>query len=108
VRQGLLLLPIWFTLAAACILCLAGWLSGKFRKARSGPLNPSLPFSAQPGKVLILFLALTAIVLLAVELRGSVSERNYRAGGPRLTGETFPNPDALITLEAIPANPVKR
>jgi hypothetical protein len=48
---------------------------------------------------------LASVVLLALELRGSVSERNFRATGKRLTGETFPNPDALIRLDLLPAGP---
>ncbi|MBN1102788.1 MAG: hypothetical protein JXL84_05155 [Deltaproteobacteria bacterium] len=105
VRQGLLLLPLWFTLASAGILFLARWLSEKLRKGRAhdDPMAPPPPFSARPGKIMALFLVLAAFVLFALELRGGMSERNYRAVGPRLSGEAFPNPDARIALEVVPS-----
>ncbi|MEW6667860.1 MAG: hypothetical protein AB1512_21835 [Thermodesulfobacteriota bacterium] len=105
VRQGLLLLPFWLTLAAAGILFVANWLSERFRKtpAQVGRMGSPSPFSLPPGRTLVLILVLTAFVLFALELRGSVSERDYRAMGSRLTGEAFPNPDALIRLDVLPA-----
>jgi hypothetical protein len=104
VRQGLLFLPTWLTLSAAGIISIADWVSLRFAKhhADLSPRGSPSPFFHKPGKAFVLFVVLTALLLLALELRASFSPRNYRVGGLQLNGEAFPNPDALIHMGAFP------
>ncbi len=85
VRQGLLLVPSWLSLAAAGPV----WLWAK----RS--------FPERAPKRLVQGLAALVVVLLLVEATGLDADRNYEATGDTFDGRVI-NPDDTVRLEVLP------
>jgi hypothetical protein len=95
VRQGLLLLPFWLTLAAAGLTAIA-------RKIlRRGPWSLAPPGETDPSPRLLQILAALAFVLLLVEGLGITADRNYKATGTTVTGQSYLNRDELVRLEVV-------
>ena len=98
-RQGLLYLPFWNTLVAAALVALvrrlARWSEGWSLPPREEPLSPRL-LKAIGG---------AALVLLLLEAWGATADRNYRATGTNVAGETYLNRDDPMRLEVLPAKP---
>jgi hypothetical protein len=94
VRQGLLVLPFWLTLAAAALV----WIVERLRKLTSGftflPIEPS-PRALQ-------LLGGLAAVLLLLELSGMGANRNYQATGTTVEGQTYLDRDQPVYLRVLP------
>jgi hypothetical protein len=95
VRQGLLLLPFWFTLVAAGLLWPVDLLL-KRTPWRTG-LAP-----ADPPRRLLAVLGGAALALLVVEGWGARADRNYHATGSTVAGERYLNRDERVFLEVAP------
>jgi hypothetical protein len=93
VRQGALLLPFWMTLVAAGL----GWIAVRLRIERlAGSLTGVRPVLGWPR-----ILGVLALALLAMEIWGATTHREYQATGKRLPGKHYLNPDAVMYLEVL-------
>jgi hypothetical protein len=94
VRQGLLLLPFWLTLTATALV----WIGERLRGLASGfTLAP-----IDPPRRLLQILAGAAALLLVLELSGMGANRNYKATGTNVAGQTYLDRDQPVSLEEIP------
>ncbi len=94
VRQGLLLLPFWLTLTATALV----WIGERLRGLASGfTLAP-----IDPPRRLLQILAGAAALLLVLELSGMGANRNYKATGTNVAGQTYLDRDQPVYLEKIP------
>ena len=94
VRQGLLVLPFWLTLAAVAVV----WIAERLRRLTSG--FTFLP--ADPSPRTLQVLGGLATVLLILELSGMKANRNYRATGTNVAGQSYLDRDQPVYLEVIP------
>jgi hypothetical protein len=97
VRQGLLLLPFWLTLTAAALTAIARKITHRgegWRLASS---------ETEPPRRLLQVLAVLAVLLLVLEGWGTRADRNYKATGTTVSGETYLNRDAAVRLEVLPS-----
>ncbi len=94
VRQGLLLLPFWLTLAAAAL----AWIVERLRKLTSG--FTFVP--ASPSPLALRLLGGLAAVLLLLELSGIGANRNYQATGTTVEGQTYLDRDQPVYLKVLP------
>ena len=85
-RLGVLLLPIWFTLAAITIAAIA----------RAIPAHVSFSRLRIP-----IVLAGMVAVLFLIEAWGATGDRNYRATGTQAEGAGHLNPHDTMHLEVI-------
>jgi hypothetical protein len=93
VRQGALLLPFWMSLVAAGL----GWIAGRLRLlGLAGSLG-----QARPPLGWLRILGFVALALLAIEIWGATTHREYQATGTRLPGKHYLNPDAVMYLEVL-------
>lgn len=92
VRQGLLLIPFWFSGVAIGIACLPRWLRGK----RVTTLPDG---TGRPG---IIAVAVLISAVLMLELNGARADRNYEASGTNLPGRNVLNRDLPINLKPLP------
>lgn len=89
VRLGLLVLPLWLSLAGAAL----AWAAGRFR----------LPFSPTPApRWLWGALGGLAAALLVLEIWGVSLHRNFRATGVNVPGQSYLDRDQEIHLELLP------
>lgn len=97
VRQGLLYLPFWNTLAAAGLAAAGRRLTHRGEGWR-------LPTAAEsdPSPRLLKILGGIAAVLLLLEGWGATTDRNYRATGTTVPGQTYLNRDEMMWLEVLP------
>ena len=94
VRQGLLLLPFWLTLTATALV----WIGERLRGLASGfTLVP-----IDPPRRLLQILGGAAALLLVLELSGMGANRNYKATGTNVAGQTYLDRDQPVYLEKIP------
>jgi hypothetical protein len=94
VRQGLLLLPFWLTLTATALV----WIGERLRGLASGfTLAP-----IDPPRRLLQVLAGAAALLLVLELSGMGANRNYKATGTNVAGQTYLDRDQPVVLERLP------
>jgi hypothetical protein len=98
VRQGLLLLPLWYTLAAASITAIARRITHRNEGWRLAP-----PGETDPPPRLLQTLAVLAVALLLLEAWGMKADRNYKATGMNVAGQSYLNRDELVHLEVVPA-----
>lgn len=89
-RLGLLLMPLWATLAAAAMIAAAR------RLARRWP--ESLPHPRRPWR----WAAAAALLLLALESWGATLDRRYEARGTTLAGQRYLNPDLEVRIRPLP------
>jgi 4-amino-4-deoxy-L-arabinose transferase-like glycosyltransferase len=93
VRQGLLALPFGLTLTAAALV----WIGERLRGLASGftlaPIDPS--------RRLLQVLGGVALALLVLELAGTGADRNYKATGTSVSGQTYLDRDQPVILEVI-------
>lgn len=88
-RLGLLVLPFWLTGTATALVTLA---SGRLR----------LPAPAEPSRPLRRCLFGLVATLLLIETWGASHDRNYRATGTNVPGQTYLDRDAPVELEVMP------
>jgi hypothetical protein len=96
VRQGLLALPFWLTLTATATALV--WIGERLRGLASG-------FTLAPidtSRRLLQILGGVALVLLVLELWGTGANRNYKATGTNVAGQTYLDRDRPVVLEVIP------
>jgi 4-amino-4-deoxy-L-arabinose transferase-like glycosyltransferase len=98
VRQGLLLLPLWYTLVAAALTALARRFTHLNEGWRLAP-----PGETDPPRRLLQTLAVLAVALLLLEAWGMKADRNYKATGTNVAGQSYLNRDEMIRLEVVPA-----
>jgi hypothetical protein len=96
VRQGLLLLPFWFTLVAAALTAIARRITHRREGWRLAPMNET-----DPPRRLLQALAVLAFALLILEARGMGADRNYKATGTNVAGQSYLNRDEAIQLEVL-------
>lgn len=101
VRQGLLLLPLWYTLTAAALTALARRVNLRGHRGEGWRLAP--PAETDPPPRLLKVLAVLAVALLALEGWGMKADRNYKATGTNVAGQSYLNRDEMIRLEVVPA-----
>lgn len=89
VRQALLVLPFWLSLAVAG----PAWLWGRLK--HEAPFPDALP------PCLIKVLAVLVAIFLVLEGRGSRADRNFQATGDTVDGRIL-NPDSAIRLKVLP------
>lgn len=93
VRQGLLALPFWLTLTATALV----WIGERLRGLASGfTLAP-----IDPPRRLLQILGGAALLLLALELAGAGADRNYRATGTNVAGQSYLDRDQPVLLEQV-------
>jgi len=95
VRQGLLLLPFWLTFAAAGLTALAR----KIIRREAWSLAP--PGETDPAPRLLRILAVLALALAGLEGWGSTADRNFKATGTTVSGQSYLNRDELVRLEVV-------
>jgi hypothetical protein len=94
VRQGLLALPFWLTLTATALV----WIGERLRGLASGFTFVAI----DPSRRLIQILAGAAALLLVLELSGMGTNRNYKATGTNVAGQTYLDRDQPVALEVLP------
>lgn len=97
VRQGLLLLPFWFTLVAAAITAIVRRITHRGEGWRLAPLSET-----DPPRHLLQALAVLAFALLVLEGWGMSTDRNYKATGTNVAGQSYLNRDEMMRLEVVP------
>jgi len=95
-RLGLLVLPFWLTWTATGLV----WLIEKLRRPKES-WSRTL-HEATPSPRLLQGLGALALVLLALEGWGATTDRNYRATGTNVPGETYLDRDQPVILEVLP------
>jgi hypothetical protein len=94
VRQGLLALPFGLTLTATALV----WIGERVRGLASGFTLPPI----DPSRRLLQALGSLALALLILELAGTGANRNYKATGTSIAGQTYLDRDQPVRLEVIP------
>jgi hypothetical protein len=97
VRQGLLLMPFWLTLVAAALTAIARRITHRQEGWRLPPTGET-----DPPRRLLQALAALALALLALEGWGMGADRNYKATGTNVAGQSYLNRDETIQLEVLP------
>ena len=100
VRQGLLLLPFWFTLVAAALTAIARRITHRGDRGEGWRLAPI--GETDPPRRLLQALAVMAFALLVLEGWGMGADRNYKATGTNVAGQSYLNRDEMLRLEVIP------
>jgi hypothetical protein len=94
VRQGLLALPFGLTLTATALV----WIGERVRGLASG----FTLLRIDPSRRLLQALSSLALALLILELAGTGANRNYKATGTSIAGQTYLDRDQPVRLEALP------
>jgi len=91
VRQGLLVLPFWLTLAASALV----WIGERITKRTHGfTLNP-----IDPPRRLLQALGGLAALLLILELSSMGADRNFQATGTTIPGQQYLDRDQPVFLQ---------
>lgn len=94
-RLGLLVLPFWLTLTATGLL----WILEKLRHLRE-PWSRTL-HEREPSLTLLRVLGGVVLVLFLVEAWGATTDRNFKATGTTIPGQTYLDRDQVVRLEVI-------
>lgn len=94
-RLGLLVFPFWLTLTATGLL----WIIEKLRH-RQEPWSRTL-HEAEPSPVLLRVLGGVVLVLFLVEAWGATTDRNFKATGTTIPGQTYLDRDQPVRLEVL-------
>jgi hypothetical protein len=94
-RLGLLVLPFWLTLTATGLL----WIAEKLRH-RSEPWSRTL-HEREPSPAFLRGLGVVVLVLFLVEAWGATTDRNFKATGTTLPGQSYLDRDQPVRLEVI-------
>jgi hypothetical protein len=97
IRQGLLLIPFWLTWVAAAVTAVARRITHPKEGWRLAPIGET-----DPPRHLLQALAVAAFVLLLLEGWGMGRDRNYKATGTNVAGQSYLNRDETIRLEVLP------
>lgn len=90
VRQGLLLVPLWFSLVAAVL---------------SAVMQPRNWHNWHLKQRTIAILGILVVVMFSLEFTGIDDQRNYRASGTNVIGSNRLNRDQPMRLEVLPEPP---
>ncbi len=96
VRQGLLLLPFFFSFAGVSSAVLLDRGLGVLRERRS------------PGRSWLVMLGVVALLMALLEVSGRDANRNFEATGSTIPGSHKLNRDQPITLKLLPAEDQRR
>ena len=104
VRQGLLFIPLWFTMVATGIFFIANLLMSLMRKhiSMSGSWDRFAIFHLKMSNPFITGLCVVAFFWLSVEIWGARADRNYQARGIPIAELQTLNPDATVHIRFLP------